>query len=43
MEKNFCYHAMMDKRHLEELTLYLNEKFTDLKKSLGNIGKVNFC
>ena len=25
--------------HLEELALYLNEKFTDLKKSLGNIGE----
>ena len=25
--------------HLEELALYLNEKFTDLKNSLGNIGE----
>ena len=25
--------------HLEELTLYLNDKFNDLKKSLGNIGE----
>ena len=25
--------------HLEELALYLNEKFEDLKKSLGNIGE----
>ena len=25
--------------HLEELTLYLNEKFSDLKNSLGNIGE----
>ena len=25
--------------HLEELALYLNEKFGDLKKSLGNIGE----
>ena len=25
--------------HLEELALYLNEKFTNLKKSLGNIGE----
>ena len=25
--------------HLEELALYLNEKFTDLKDSLGNIGE----
>ena len=25
--------------HLEELTLYLNEKFTNLKNSLGNIGE----
>ena len=25
--------------HLEELALYLNQKFTDLKKSLGNIGE----
>ena len=25
--------------HLEELSLYLNEKFSDLKNSLGNIGE----
>ena len=25
--------------HLEELALYLNEKFTNLKNSLGNIGE----
>ena len=25
--------------HLEELSLYLNEKFENLKKSLGNIGE----
>ena len=25
--------------HLEELALYLNDKFTNLKKSLGNIGE----
>jgi len=25
--------------HLEELSLYLNEKFNDLKNSLGNIGE----
>ena len=25
--------------HLEELALYLNEKFSDLKNSLGNIGE----
>ena len=25
--------------HLEQLALYLNEKFTDLKNSLGNIGE----
>ena len=25
--------------HLEELTLYLNEKFSDLKNSLGNVGE----
>ena len=25
--------------HLEELAVYLNEKFTDLKNSLGNIGE----
>ena len=25
--------------HLEELALYLNDKFTDLKNSLGNIGE----
>ena len=25
--------------HLEELSLYLNDKFTNLKKSLGNIGE----
>ena len=25
--------------HLEELALYLNEKFNDLKNSLGNIGE----
>ena len=25
--------------HLEELALYLNEKFADLKNSLGNIGE----
>jgi len=25
--------------HLEELTLYLNNKFNDLKNSLGNIGE----
>ena len=25
--------------HLEELALYLNEKFSNLKKSLGNIGE----
>ena len=25
--------------HLEELTLYLNQKFTNLKNSLGNIGE----
>ncbi len=25
--------------HLDELALYLNEKFTDLKNSLGNIGE----
>ncbi len=25
--------------HLEELALYLNEKFTELKNSLGNIGE----
>ena len=25
--------------HLEELTLYLNEKFNNLKNSLGNIGE----
>ena len=25
--------------HLEELALYLNEKFVDLKNSLGNIGE----
>ena len=25
--------------HLEELTLYLNEKFSNLKNSLGNIGE----
>ena len=25
--------------HLEELVLYLNDKFSDLKKSLGNIGE----
>ena len=25
--------------HLEELAIYLNEKFSDLKKSLGNIGE----
>ncbi len=25
--------------HLEELVLYLNEKFADLKNSLGNIGE----
>tara|TARA_X000000950_G_scaffold277633_1_gene367338 strand:- start:417 stop:863 length:447 start_codon:yes stop_codon:yes gene_type:complete len=25
--------------HLEELSSYLNEKFTDLKNSLGNIGE----
>ena len=25
--------------HLEELTLYLNEKFSDLKNTLGNIGE----
>ena len=25
--------------HLEELALYLSEKFTDLKNSLGNIGE----
>ena len=25
--------------HLEELVLYLNEKFTNLKNSLGNIGE----
>ena len=25
--------------HLEELSLYLNNKFDDLKKSLGNIGE----
>ena len=25
--------------HLEELALYLNEKFTNLKSSLGNIGE----
>ena len=25
--------------HLEELALYLNKKFTDLKNSLGNIGE----
>ena len=25
--------------HLEELALYLNEKFTTLKKTLGNIGE----
>mgnify|MGYP001409008250 FL=1 len=25
--------------HLEELSLHLNNKFNDLKKSLGNIGE----
>ena len=25
--------------HLEELSIYLNEKFENLKKSLGNIGE----
>ena len=25
--------------HLEELALYLNEKFSNLKNSLGNIGE----
>ena len=25
--------------HLEELSIYLNEKFTTLKKTLGNIGE----
>ena len=25
--------------HLEELSLYLNEKFSDLKNSLGNLGE----
>ena len=25
--------------HLEELSIYLNEKFSDLKNSLGNIGE----
>ena len=25
--------------HLEELAMYLNDKFTDLKNSLGNIGE----
>ena len=25
--------------HLEELSVYLNEKFENLKKSLGNIGE----
>ena len=27
------------KEHLEELALYLNEKFSNLKNSLGNIGE----
>ena len=28
--------------HLEELALYLNEKFSNLKNSLGNIGAVSY-
>ena len=27
--------------HLDELSIYLNEKFNDLKNSLGNHGKNN--
>ena len=37
--KNFLSCDDGQEEHLEELALYLNEKFTNLKNSLGNIGE----
>ena len=40
MEKNFYYPVTMGKKNiLQELAIHLNEKFDNLKSSLGTIGE----